>query len=220
MRAAKTPIQAVVFDVEGTLVDCANQVIESWRLTLQESGYEFSAGGLHRYSGMDTDDMLGVILPDPTKEEKDALKRAHDERYKRDYLPLVVAFPDVRFVLEGLRQAGFRLGIATTCSSDELSVYFDLTGIRELVGAIACGDDKCPGKPHPDLFKLVLGRLGARKSAIAVGDTPYDAIAAARAGIPTIGTLGGGFPISELEDSGCRAVIARLSELTKLLVPA
>src|SRR5437764_3130700 len=74
-RLPKGTTQSVIFDVEGTLVDCAIQTTECWRLVLQASGYEFSHNALHRYSGMDTDDMLAVLLPAAGKNEKESLKR-------------------------------------------------------------------------------------------------------------------------------------------------
>jgi HAD superfamily hydrolase (TIGR01549 family) len=215
-----TTSHSVIFDVEGTLVDCASQITESWRRTLQEAGHAFSHAGLHRYSGMDPDDMLAVLLPAAGADETHRLKQQQSAFYRTHFLPNIKAFPGVRDVFERLRDAGHRLGLATTCDSEELTGYLDLTGVGHLIEAVACGDDRTRGKPHPDLFKLALARLDARKNATAVGDTPYDAISAGRAGIRAIGTLGGGFSARELEDGGCRAVVRELSELIGILAPA
>jgi HAD superfamily hydrolase (TIGR01509 family) len=208
---------AIIFDVEGTLVDCAFQVTESWRRTLQDFGYPFSALELHKYSGMDTDDMLRVLLPNAANDEKDNIKSAQGSSYRQTLLPTVNAFPGVRALLEKLRRAGHRIGLATAAQADELAVYLELTGAGEFVDVVACGDDKVRGKPHPDLFRLTLGRLGVRKNALAVGDTPYDAIGAGRAGIRTIGTMSGGFSLRELEDAGCYAVVGRLQQLPEYI---
>jgi HAD superfamily hydrolase (TIGR01509 family) len=208
---------AIIFDVEGTLVDCAFQVTESWRRTLQDFGYAFSALELHKYSGMDTDDMLRVLLPNAASDEKDNIKSAQGNSYRQTFLPTAYAFPGVRALLEKLRRAGHRIGLATAAQADELAVYLELTGAREFVDVVACGDDKVRGKPHPDLFRLTLGRLGVRKNALAVGDTPYDAIGAGRAGIRTIGTMSGGFSLRELEDAGCYAVVGRLQQLPEYI---
>jgi HAD superfamily hydrolase (TIGR01509 family) len=208
---------AIIFDVEGTLVDCAFQVTESWRRTLQDFGYSFSALELHKYSGMDTDDMLRVLLPNAASDEKDNIKSAQGSSYRQTFLPTAYAFPGVRALLEKLRRAGHRIGLATAAQADELAVYLELTGAREFVDVVACGDDKVRGKPHPDLFRLTLGRLGVRKNALAVGDTPYDAIGAGRAGIRTIGTMSGGFSLRELEDAGCYAVVGRLQQLPEYI---
>jgi phosphoglycolate phosphatase-like HAD superfamily hydrolase len=205
--------ESIIFDVEGTLVDCAFQVTESWQRTLQNFGYRIAYPELHKYSGMDTDDMLRVLVPDLVGAKKDVIKSAHGACYREIFLPSVNAFPGVRPLFQELKKSGYRIGLATTCQGDELTAYLDLTGVTEFVDAVACGDDPVRGKPHPDLFRLALGRLQTRKNALAVGDTPYDAIAAGRAGIRAIGTMSGGFSLRELEDAGCYAVIGRLSQL-------
>ena len=212
-----TPAQSILLDVEGTLVDCAFQVTESWRRALQDFGYVFSSVDLHKYSGMDTGDMLRVLVPDALDEEKSRIKSAQDKCYRGTFLPTVNAFPGVRPLLEKLRGRGHHIALVTMCPGDDLAVYLELTGAGAFIDAVACGDDRVHGKPHPDLLRLALGRLGARKNAVAVGDTPYDAIAAGRAGIRSIGTMSGGFSLRELEDAGCQAVIGRLPQLLEFV---
>ena len=217
---ANPPAPGVIFDVEGTLVDCATEITESWRAILQDAGHMFAHETLHRYSGMDPDDMLNLLLRGIGEDERTRLKEAQGEHYRVHFLPHVAAFPRVRYVFEQLRRAGHCLGIATTSGGEELKTYLDLTGVGPLIDAIACGEDHTRGKPHPDLFKLALQRLGSRKNATAVGDTPYDAISAGRAGIRAIGTLGGGFPARELEEAGCQEVVRELPQLIKMLASA
>jgi HAD superfamily hydrolase (TIGR01549 family) len=207
---------SIIFDVEGTLVDCAFHVTECWRQTLETFGHPFSNLELHKYSGMDTDEMLNIVLPEAAAEEKDRIKAEQDRRYRELFLPNVKAVPRVRSILRQLRRNGHRIALATTCKRDELTAYLDLTGAGDFIDTVACGEDNVRGKPHPDLFRLALGRLGARKDATAVGDTPYDAIAASRAGIRTIGTLTGGFSEQELADAGCYVVIDRLPRLLQV----
>jgi phosphoglycolate phosphatase-like HAD superfamily hydrolase len=209
--------QNIIFDVEGTLVDCAFQVTESWRRALQDFGYAFSGPELHKYSGMDTDDMLRVLLPGVPDDEKDSIKNAQARCFRDTFLPTVGAFPGVRALLEKLQRDGHHVALATNCPSEELAIYLALTGAGEFIDVVACGDDKVKGKPHPDLLRLALGRLSARKNAIAVGDTPYDAIAAGRAGIRAIGVMSGGFAMRELEDAGCLAVIGRLPQMLEFV---
>jgi len=77
---------------------------------------------------------------------------------------------------------------------------------NQAIDAVTCGEDVPRGKPHPDLFKLALKRLGV-ESGIAVGDTPYDAIAARRAGMRAIGLLTGGFSEAVLREAGCVDIV-------------
>jgi phosphoglycolate phosphatase-like HAD superfamily hydrolase len=222
-RSGGTPVRAhppgasIIFDVEGTLVDCAFQVTESWQRALRDFGREFSSAELHKYSGMDGDDMLRLLLPDAADAEKKRIKIAQGLCYRDIFLPTVTAFPGVTRLLQELKRADYRVALATAAAGDELAAYLELTGVVEYIDAIASGDDPVRGKPHPDLFRLALGRLSARKNALAVGDTPYDAIAAGRVGIKAIGTMSGGFSLRELEDAGCYAVIGRLPQLLEIV---
>lgn len=209
---------AIIFDVEGTLVDCAPQMLECWQLTLREFGHELSIPALHPLLGLDTDDMLARLVPDIDAGDKRAITQSQGRRYRESYLPTVGAFAGTHLVLERLRRDGHAIGLATSCQRDELAVYVKLAGIAGLFDAVACGDDKgMRGKPHPHLLNLVLRRLGRAERAIDVGDTPYDAMAARSVGLRAIGTLTGGFRVDELRDAGCDAVIGALPEMLAVL---
>jgi beta-phosphoglucomutase-like phosphatase (HAD superfamily) len=86
-----------------------------------------------------------------------------------------------------------------------LTHYLDLANVGYLVSAATTADDVARSKPHPDVFKSILEKLGDvdPSCAIAIGDSPYDAEAAGKAGVRTIGFLCGGFPAGVLKDAGC-----------------
>ena len=89
-------------------------------------------------------------------------------------------------------------------SKDEVDKYLDIAGITDMVNLKTSSDDVEELKPAPDIFEVVLKKLkidGA--DAVAIGDTPYDAEAAGKAKISTIGMLCGGFPESSLRQAGC-----------------
>jgi phosphoglycolate phosphatase-like HAD superfamily hydrolase len=210
--AKKTEVSApvVIFDVEGTLVDCIGQTLESWRETLADFGLNFSIVQLHPLSGMDSGEMLDALLAESKAIDlKREILKEQGERYRDKFLPKVTPFPGVKSLFRRPHELGWRLGLATTCQPDELSRYSSLVGNFDLVEAIACGADAKRGKPHPDLHRIVLQRLGAdAHGVVSVGDTPYDAIAAARAGIGRIvGTLSGGFSAATLRQAGCGLVL-------------
>ena len=81
-----------------------------------------------------------------------------------------------------------------------------IAGVAGLVDAQACADDVARGKPHPDLFACALARAGRARHGIAVGDTPYDAMAARAAGLEAIGLRCGGFTPEQLRAAGCHVV--------------
>jgi HAD superfamily hydrolase (TIGR01549 family) len=199
-----------IFDVEGTLVDSSALTLRCWQETLRAFGFEFPLATLQRHSGQDPHDMLHALLPGPhATRVVPRLVEAQGRRFRDEYLPHVRAFPEVRALFERLKGGQQRIAVATSSSVDELDHYLALTDVGNLVDAIACGDDVQHEKPDSALIKVALLRAGkvAPPDAIMIGDTPYDAIAAKRAGLAaTIGVLSGGFSRRDLEASGCLAV--------------
>src|SRR5436190_670944 len=102
----------IIFDVEGTLVDCMSHVLESWRVTLAEGGHTVSRSDLQRFCGMDGSDMLDRLLPEAGKSEKDHLLNAQTR-----------AFPGVLDLIQRLKERRCLLAIATSCKGDELKAY-------------------------------------------------------------------------------------------------
>jgi HAD superfamily hydrolase (TIGR01549 family) len=196
-----------ILDVEGTLVDCVQETLSCWQETFRHFGFELSREALHRQSGRDPDDMIRTLLKEKdAARHADALKREQGRRYREEYLPRVTVFAGVRPLFETIRQAGWQAALATSCAKDELTFYLKLTGIRDLVDAIACGEDVDREKPHPDVIEVALARCGHPDHGIMIGDTPYDAQAALAAGIAGVGLLTGGFTEGDLLKAGCSAV--------------
>ncbi len=134
----------------------------------------------------------------------DELDRFRSDLFKREFLSRVVAFPHVRDLFEAVRGDGKRIVLASSAKGDELKAYKDKAGIADLVDSETSSDDAERSKPHPDIFQAALAAAGLRHDrAVVVGDTPYDAIAAGKAGLKTVGLLSGGFPERDLRESGC-----------------
>jgi phosphoglycolate phosphatase-like HAD superfamily hydrolase len=213
-----TSLRAVVFDVEGTLVDAVLPTLRCWQETLAEFGLSFTTAELHQYSGLGSDEMLDRLLPSPaTKFEKARVLRSQADRYRAHYLPHVVAFPGGRELLETLRAGGIRVAVATGCAKDELARYLELARCADLIDASACGDEVKRHKPHPDLLRKVLEcmKLAATRDVAAIGDTPFDARAALAAGVDPIGVLTGHFSRSDLVEAGCNSVLRDLIDLRR-----
>ena len=101
-------------------------------------------------------------------------------------------------------QAELDVALADDNKKDELEKYLDIAGIADLVDVTTSSDDVEESKPAPDIFEAVLKKLGmGGGDTVAIGDTPYDAEAAGKAGIRTIGVLSGGFTEESLRQSGC-----------------
>ena len=107
-----------------------------------------------------------------------------------------------------IQQRGKRVVLASSAKDEELKTYKRIARIDDLVEEATSSEDAERSKPHPDIFEAALGRLGdVRPSeAVVVGDTPYDAQAAGKAGLRTVGVLCGGFPEAQLREAGCIAI--------------
>jgi phosphoglycolate phosphatase-like HAD superfamily hydrolase len=219
VRTGGPDAPAAVFDVEGTLIDCARETLESWRLALHEAGHAFSMEQLHPLLGMDAKEMARKLLPPGEPDKKiDKLVSREGEIYRSRFLKTVRAFPGVYPLFENLKKRGYRIALATTCDREELRHYLHLTGVAELVDACDTGESVRHGKPHPDLLLLAMEKLLVKPPATtAIGGTPYDAEAAARARVKCIGTLGGGFPRDALQAVGCGGVVEGPEELNRRL---
>lgn len=208
-------LAAIIFDVEGTLIDCVQHVLACWEVVLGAAGHHISGQELQKYSGMDGGDMLDRLLPGLSKQNKDHILKTQGETYRKDYLQLGRPFAGVRGLFSALKDRNIALGIATSCKGDELREYDRQMRILDLVDAVACGDDATKGKPHPDLYHAALKKLCINKPrhAMAVGDSPFDAMAAKSLGMRAAGVLTGGFDAEVLADAGCNPILRDIREV-------
>lgn len=209
-------VDAVLFDIDGTLVDSVDLHAEAWRQAMQRFGRDVPFERVRREIGKGSDQLLPVFF---TQEELDRfgeeLTRQRGELYLREFLPKVRAFPGVKALFERLRGDGKRLVLASSARREELEALLDIAGVRDLVEGSASGDDVDRSKPHPDIFEAALDQLGGvdLRGVVAVGDTPYDATAAGKLGIAAVGVRCGGWSEEELLEAGCVAVFRDPAEL-------
>jgi HAD superfamily hydrolase (TIGR01509 family) len=201
-------VKAVLFDVDGTLVDSVDLHAEAWREALRKFGKEVRVEDVRRQIGKGGDQLLPVFLSGEERaREGEALDRYRAELWRRVYLPRVRPFPRARDLVARVREDGKRIALASSGKAAEVEHYRKLLGLDGLVDAATTSDDAERSKPHPDIFEAALAQVRVRpEEAIAVGDSPWDALAARRAGLRTVGLLSGGFPEADLRDAGCVAI--------------
>jgi HAD superfamily hydrolase (TIGR01549 family) len=205
----KTMIKAVVFDVDGTIVDSVDLHAQAWQEAFKKFGKEVDLNAVRRQIGKGADQLLPVFF---SKRELDEFGANLDEYrgalFKKKYMPRVEAFPKVRDLFERIRQDGKRIALASSAKEDELATYKKIARIEDLLEAETSSDDAERSKPHADIFEAALEKLAGitAKETIVVGDTPYDAEAAAKVQLMTVGLLGGGWQEKELRQAGCVAV--------------
>ena len=210
--------RAVIFDVDGTLVDTVDLHARAWTETFRHFGVEVAFDAVRGQIGKGGDQLMPVFLsPEMLERRREEIERFHGELYKRDGLPKAKPFPGVRALFERIRADGRRVVLASSGKREEVDHYIELFGIRDLIDSATTSDDAERSKPFPDIFQAALGRLAPIRpeEAVVVGDTPYDAEAAARAGIPSVGVLCGGFPEADLRRAGCVAVYGDPEDLLR-----
>ena len=134
--------------------------------------------------------------------------------FQHDFMERVQPLPKVREFLLRLKEAGIRLSLASSASREDLKKYKKLAHMEDLIEEESSADDADRSKPHPDIFQATLKRLGCKpEEVLALGDTPYDAEAAGKAGVWTIGVESGGWTREELLTAGCVEVYKDVAEL-------
>ncbi|HKR01462.1 MAG TPA: HAD family hydrolase [Pyrinomonadaceae bacterium] len=215
-------IKAVIFDIDGTLVDSVDLHARAWQETFKHFGKEIPYEKVRHQIGKGGDQLMPVFFSEEELEEiGEEMEEYRGRLFKRDYLPRVRAFPSVRELFLRIKNQGQRLALASSAKEDELAAYKKLAHIEDLVEEETSSDDADKSKPHPDIFEAALERLGdvPHDEVIVVGDTPYDAEAAGKIKLRTVGVLCGGFPEAELRAAGCVQIyrdpedlLARLDE--------
>ena len=199
-------IKAVIFDVDGTLVDSVDLHARAWQEAFEHFGKRFDYERVRYQIGKGGDQLMPVFLSEDELDEfGEELEEYRGELFKRDYLPRVKGFPAVRELFERVGREGLQIALASSARADELKSYKRIADIEDLTGEETSADDAEKSKPHPDIFEAALSRLEgvSPAEAVVVGDTPYDAEAAGKAGLKTVGLLCGGFPEDYLRAAGC-----------------
>jgi len=202
-------IKAVIFDNDGTLVDSVDLHAQAWVATFAKYGKKINFHDVRRQIGKGSDQLLPVFFsPSELHEFGEQLEKDRSELFKRDYLPQVKSFPKTRELFERIRQDGKQIALASSAKEGELMTYKKLARVEDLLAGETSSDDVEKSKPHPDIFAVALQKLGnpSVEDVIVVGDTPYDAEAAGKLTLRTIGVLCGGWTREALRQAGCIAI--------------
>jgi HAD superfamily hydrolase (TIGR01509 family) len=209
-------IRAVIFDIDGTLVDSVDLHAKAWQETFAHFGHEVAFAEVRSQIGKGGDQLMPVFLSQEELDRRsDEIEAYRSDLFKTRYLPQVRAFPAVRQLFERILANGQQIALASSAKADELASYKKIAGIADLVDEETSSDDAERSKPHPDIFEAALSRLGGMdpSEAIVVGDSPYDAEAAGKIGLRTLGVLCGGFPEQDLSRAGCIAIYRNPADL-------
>lgn len=211
-----TPPAAAIFDIDGTLIDSVDLHAEAWQRAFRKLGREVSFLEIRAQIGKGGDQLLPAFFTAAELEDFGGeLEKERERVFKGELMEKVRPFPGVRALFERLAGDGWQIALATSGKKAELKHHLELLGIGDLVTAGVSSDDAARSKPHPDIFEAALEALGGLDPAraLAVGDTPYDAQSAGRAGIRTIAVRCGGFPRPDLRAAGAIAIFEGPADL-------
>lgn len=218
MGAGRVP--AILFDLDGTLVDSVYQHVLAWREALERAGIQLSVWRIHRRIGMSGGLFVNALLRETgrpvSSEEASEIRRWHAEAYAR-LVGQVRPLPGAREILSYLSQAGVPWAIATSGRQESARPALETLGLGPDVPVVT-RDEVPHAKPDPDLFVAAADRLGVPiEESVVVGDSVWDLLAARRARALGVGLLSGGYGLEELERAGAYRVYHDPADLMRHL---
>ena len=208
-------IRAVLFDIDGTLIDSNDLHVDAWEKAFAEVDAAPGRNVIRGQIGKGGDNLVPTLLPEADEATQKKVASRHGAIFKAECLDRARAFPMATELLAHVRARGQRVVFASSATARELDRYIDRLDARALVNATVSIDDVARSKPAGDIFSVALDKLALPTEAvIAVGDTPYDARSAEKSGIPTVGVRSGGFDDAALREAG---VVALYDDVAALL---
>jgi HAD superfamily hydrolase (TIGR01509 family) len=193
-------LQAVLLDIDGTLIDSNDKHTDCWVEAFAHFGKHIEWQTIREQIGKGGD----LLVPDSLnaremREIGEPLKTFRGELWKRDYMNTVRPFPGAIDAIRELHARGIKLAFASSSNPDEVEYYVELLGVGALLEGTTSKEDAEFSKPSPEIFRAALERVKSDPArTLAVGDTPYDILAAHRTPVPIAAVLCGGFPRESL----------------------
>lgn len=208
--------RAVLFDVDGTLVDSTYLHTVSWWQAFRRAGEDVPMAHIHRAIGMGADNLVPHVLGrDVDEDTLSSLADAHDAVYAT-YWPALRAFAGARELIRHCHDAGLTTVLASSAGADQVEVIRRLLDVDEWLDHSTSSADGDQSKPAPDLVQIALDKAGADAAdAVFVGDAVPDVEACARAGVRCITLTCGGTGAEELRTAGAVEVYEDAAALLK-----
>jgi HAD superfamily hydrolase (TIGR01549 family) len=199
-----TRLPAILFDLDGTLLDTNYQHINAWSEVLLEAGIEIPLWKIHRRIGMSGKSFLQELLREIPKHNNidlDELERRHDKKFHK-LIENIAPLPGANQLLKHLSRKAIRFAIATTGGRQSTSLLLRKLSLPSQTPVLT-GDDVDKAKPSPDIFTAAAQALNVEISdCIVIGDSIWDLLAAGRTRALGVGVLSGGYGPEELERAG------------------
>ena len=213
-------MHALLFDLDGTLVDTVYAHTLAWHTAFGEVGLDVNCYRLHRHVGSNGNLIVrfaqresGLTL---SAEQEEMVQRRHGELFHQ-LLPRRRSLPGATEVFRTLPEAGVPCGVATSSYRPLINASLEAVGVGPETVVIE-GKGALRGKPEPDIFLACAAQLGKPPGeCVVVGDAIWDHIGARRAGMVSVGVLTGGYGEEELYHAGAFRVHCDLADLLRNL---
>lgn len=207
----------LLLDVDGTLVDTNYHHALAWYRAFRSFDRIVPVWKIHRRMGMGGDHLVADLLGEDVERELGDDIRAAEKVLYRNLIGEVEPMDGAKELIDRLKKADHKIILASSGKPFEIDHYLDLLGIRDLVDGWTGSADVTRTKPDPDLVLAAIEK-GGEERALMIGDSPFDCIASARAGVQTVAVLTGGFSPEELKEAGASEVFETLEELGDYLL--
>ena len=209
-------LDALIFDVDGTLVDSNQLHVEAWDRAFRHFGKQFSHPELEAQIGKGSDQYLPEFLtPSELKLFGRDIDQYRSELFQREYLPRVTPFPGVRELFTRIREDKRKIVVATSGKKADTQYFIKILDVGDLIDGAITADDSDQSKPAPDIFHAALAELEdvPADNVLVVGDTCFDMEAAGKAGLRAVGFLCGGSSKELLRKAGAAAIFFDAADL-------
>ena len=188
-------VKAVLFDVDGTLVDSNDAHALAWVKAFEEHHAKVDPIEVRRSIGMGGDKLMPAVSGiDEESPIGSKIAERRGEIFKGEFLPSLKAFPGAAELVKAITRRGLIAVAASSAQEDELKPLLEVAGAKSLMDATTSSDDAEESKPAPDIVHAALQRANVQASeAVMIGDTPYDVAAARSAGVRIIAFRCGGW---------------------------
>jgi HAD superfamily hydrolase (TIGR01509 family) len=200
-------VRAVLFDVDGTLVDTNYLHAVTWWEAFAQAGHDVAMTDIHRDIGMGSDQLLDRLLPrDRGKDQDPALRAAHSALYST-YWSRLRPLRGATDLLRACKKRGLTVVLASSADEPEFNALRAALDAEDAIDEATFAGDVESSKPAPDLVQVALDKAGVRPDeAVFVGDTVWDVQASQKAGVRCVGFLSGGISRDELLEAGAAQI--------------